>query len=474
MADLDNDRLEELDTLQSIYPELVRDPNNPYIATIAIRVAPTKPLPITFEPEKDVQRLAYLPPLRLEIDLPEEYPAHAPPTITPTTWPSWLPADTKRRIAAEAAAIWEEYGGVTMLFSYISSLQEQAETAFGLDELTLPGGMRAELVEYSKRMKKELFDQETFECEVCLYPKKGSICYRMQRCSHVFCIECLQEYYNSCIKEGHVNLIRCMSTECGKNGSLGQKKDRLLSPKELLAIPIARDQVERYVKMKRKKKMESDPTMIFCPRTWCQGAIRTKKYPKIIDVTEIDESDSEAEEAAPQPQEEGPAETGPEKRPMGNKDMERLVVCEDCTLAFCAICLASWHGDFVRCQPRDATQLTEEEQASLNFIYKNTTPCPYCSIPCQKSSGCNHMTCAQCQTHFCYICSSWLNPDHPYKHFNDVKIGTCYQRLFDGVEGDELNGEIQFAGARGAEQMADFWAQEALRIQMELNEQDTQ
>ncbi|KAH9878783.1 hypothetical protein IAQ61_002057 [Plenodomus lingam] len=474
MEIVDDERAEELETLQSIYPELVRDANNPYVATIEILVQPIKPLPITFVPEQDVQRLAYLPALHLDFLLPSDYPAHAPPTVTPTTSPSWLPEQIRQRITVEVNSIWEEYGGGAILFAYIESLKEQAATTFGLQELTLPGSMRIELVDYSNRLKKELFDKETFDCGVCLEPKKGSACYRMQRCAHVFCVGCLQDYYNSCISEGHVNNVKCMSTECGKKGTAGQKKDRLLSPKELLAIPIPRDQVERYVNLKRKKKIESDPTMIFCPRSWCQGAMRSKKYPKIIDVTNMDQSDSEAEDAAHPQQDDNTAQSGPEKRFKGTEEMDRLVVCEDCQFAFCAVCLASWHGDFVRCEPRDATQLTEEEQASINFINKNTTPCPYCSIPCQKSSGCNHMTCAQCKTHFCYLCSAWLNPDHPYGHFNNVKIPSCFERLFDGVEGDELNGELQFAGPRGAEQLAEFWAEEALRIQMEINERDTQ
>jgi E3 ubiquitin-protein ligase RNF14 len=317
-------------------------------------------------------------------------------------------------------------------------------------------------------MKKELFDKETFDCEVCLEPKKGSACYRMARCSHVFCTACLQDYYNNCIKEGDVNNVKCMSTECGKNGSKGQKKDRLLSPKELLQIPLPREQVDRYAKIKRKKKIESDPSIIFCPRTWCQGAMRTEKYPKITDVSQMDDSDSEADEG--QEQTEANAinpDSGPEKRRVGIRGMERLQVCEDCELAFCAVCLASWHGDFVRCEPRDAAQLTEEDQASLNFIMKSTTPCPYCSVPCQKSMGCNHMTCVQCKTHFCYLCSAWLSPDNPYMHYNDVKNKACYQRLMDGVEGDVANGNVQFGGRRGAEQLADYWEQEAMRMQME-------
>ncbi|KAF1844807.1 RING finger protein-like protein [Cucurbitaria berberidis CBS 394.84] len=470
--DLGDERTEELDTLQSIYPELVLDPNQPYTARLDLLVAPTKPLPVTFEPDNDVQRLAYLPLLHLHIILPAEYPAETCPVVKVSTSPSWLPEHVLNRLADEANSIWEEYGGGTILFSYISSMQEQADASFGLEDLTLASSMRAELVEYSRRMKKELFDKETFDCGVCLEPKKGSACYRMERCSHVFCIACLQDYYNNCIKEGDVNNVKCMSTECGKSSNR-KKKDRLLSPKELLQIPIAREQVDRYATIKRKKKIESDPTIVFCPRTWCQGAMRTDKYPKITDVSQMDGSDSEPEEEDPAQHGGTDGPDGPEKRAIGVRGMERLAVCEDCNLAFCVICLASWHGDFVRCEPRDATQLTEEDQASLNFIQKNTSPCPYCSVPCQKSMGCNHITCTQCETHFCYLCAAWLNPDHPYAHFNDPKNKHCFQRLMDGVEGDLANDNIQFGGRRGADQVADFWEQEAMRIQMEVNDEDT-
>ncbi|KAF1923819.1 RWD-domain-containing protein [Didymella exigua CBS 183.55] len=465
MDEESDERTEELETLQSIYPELVIDPSNRYKATLDLLVAPTNPLPVTFSPGETVERLCYLPSLHVVLDLPADYPNEGPPHVEITTAPPWLPESRAQQLAGGAKLLWDEYGGGMVLFAYISSLQEQAETCFGIEELTLPTSMRKEQLDYSKRMKRELFDKETFDCEVCLEPKKGSACYRMERCSHVFCVACLQDYYNNCITEGAINNIKCMSTECG--GS--KKKDQLISPKELLQIPILHEQVERYVNIKRKKKMESDPNMMFCPRQWCQGAMRSPKYPKIIDVTQIDESDSEADDDPAQPE----APTGPEKRAVGVRGMDRLAVCEDCTLAFCVVCLSSWHGDFVRCEPRDANQLTEEDQASLNFIMKNTSPCAYCSVPCQKSFGCNHMTCAQCKTHFCYLCGAWLDPGRPYQHFNDPKNKGCFQRLMDGAEGDMVNGEVQFGGRRGAEQMAEFWEQEAMRIQMQMNDEDT-
>ncbi|KAH6642415.1 RING finger protein-like protein [Boeremia exigua] len=467
MDDTSDERTEELETLQSIYPELVIDPATPYTAALDLLVAPTKPLPVTFTPAQDTLRLDHLPALHVELHLPAEYPNNGPPHINISTALPWLPASVAQKLADDARLLWDEYGGGMILFAYISSLQEQAETCFGITELTLPASMQYELLHYSTRMKRELFDKETFDCEVCLEPKKGEACYRMERCSHVFCIPCLQDYYNNCITEGAVNNVRCMSTDCGGGGG---KKERLISPKELLRIPISRQQVERYVNIRRKKKMESDPNIIFCPRQWCQGAMRSDKYPRVTDVSQIDDSGSEAEEEATQPRVDAPA--GPEKRLVGVRGMDRLAVCEDCTLAFCVVCLSSWHGDFVRCEPRDANQLTEEDQASLNFIMKNTSPCAYCSVPCQKSFGCNHMTCAQCKTHFCYLCGAWLDPGRPYQHFNDPSNKGCFQRLMDGAEGDMANADIQFGGRRGAEQIADFWEEEAMRIQMRIHDED--
>ena len=469
----EDERTEELNTLQSIYPELVLDVGHPPTAAarLELAIAPLTPLPVVFEPEHTIERLSYLPPLIIEIILAEGYPAERPPSAKLATTPPWIPDDVLRELEKQGHALWEEYGGMQMLYAYVSYLQEAAETAFGVADawpdgaLKLPVSIKTAMLDLNNKLKKETFDKETFDCGVCLEPKKGSVCYRLQRCSHVFCKACLQDFYGNCIKEGHVNNVKCLSPDCGKTGNVPvdrRKKDRLLSPKELLQIPLPLETVTRFTQVRRKKKIEADPTVVFCPRQWCQGAMRTKKYPKIIDVTQIDESDEETDEPAA-----APVETEADERRKGMPNTDRLVVCEDCALAFCKVCLASWHGDFIRCINREVHELTPEEQASLNFILKNTSPCPTCSVPCQKAHGCNHMTCSQCKTHFCYLCGAWLDPGNPYQHFNEKKNKQCYYRLMDGAMGDEADGQIRFGGRRGAEQEAEFWEAEVLRMQIE-------
>jgi len=75
----------------------------------------------------------------------------------------------------------------------------------------------------------------------------------------------------------------------------------------------------------------------------------------------------------------------------------------------------------------------------------HTTPCPTCAAPAQKTHGCNHMICFKCNTHFCYLCSAWLSPDNPYKHYNADNTG-CYMRLWEleGGDGDDIG--IGYAG----------------------------
>lgn len=355
MADeaTEDEREEELNTLQSIYPELTFNLSNPLAAHIDLNVAPIKPLPVVFEPEQTIHRLSYLPPLHLEIILPDGYPKERPPSLKLTTTPPWLPDTVLEKLGREGHELWEEYGDMPMLFTYISNLQEAAETAFGLADnseegpVKLPPPLKTAILDLNNTLKRETFDKGTFDCGVCLEPKKGAVCYRLERCSHVFCQGCLQDFYNNCIKEGDVNNVKCLSPDCGKTGNAAidrRKKARLLSPKELLQIPLTLETVQRFAELKRKKKIEADKSIVFCPRSWCQGAMRTEKYPKITDVSQMDDSDSEEDETdEPQNNEDEPA-TNIQKRPVGRPGTNRLVICEDCNLAFCQQCLASWHG----------------------------------------------------------------------------------------------------------------------------------
>ncbi|KAL8784126.1 MAG: hypothetical protein Q9195_009170 [Heterodermia aff. obscurata] len=497
IAESDDERATELATLAAIYPELVLDSSDPYSASIHIPVEPIEPLAILFptvvdgvdlqsgaltppasddvqnvgsagkrghassQPEisglelataiaqevaQEEHLLSHLPPLHLRISLPNGYPTTKPPVFHLETSLPWLPEGKLKELREAGHCIWEDMGRDQVVYSYMDHLREAAENAFGLTGetkrfLEVPQNLKIALMDFDLKAKRAKFEAETFECGVCIEPKKGANCHRLLLCGHVFCVECLQDCFNTCISEGDVGQVKCMATRCDDHPS---KDDPTLDPSELLQIPLSHDQVQRYIKLKRKKKYEADPTTIYCPRAWCQGPART--------------NDSNKAEGPAKP--DGPPVHrkifDPKDRDTIPPPADRLAICSDCSFAFCIVCKASWHGQYFHCLPRVAAELSEEERASEEYMKLHSTPCPTCLARCQKSMGCNHMICYKCNSHFCYLCSAWLIPDNPYQHFNNEK-SACYMRLWeleagDGGEGvgigfgGGINGEGGFGG----------------------------
>ncbi|RJE25149.1 Ring finger protein [Aspergillus sclerotialis] len=413
----DDDRSVELSSIAAIYPEIVIDPASPYKASLELPVAPSNPLRVCFEQKsepnfpvvltpptsvdtsetgsavkgdfrpstvdasKDVHLLSHLPPLNLDIELPERYPSEQPPMMVPA------------------------YGK-----------KQCAESAFDLndtpdDEAHFSRDLKIALLDFNNKAEREKFEQETFECG---------------------------DFYNTCITEGDVDSVKCLAPDCSKEqqtseneGKRSKKRAQTLSPSELLHIPLEQETVQRYVFLKRKKRLEADKTTIYCPRKWCQGAARSKKHPKPTDLMTDDFDVSDDEEGRPV------------FDPLGDEAQlppvaDRVAICEDCGYAFCSVCKKGWHGELVRCFPRREAELSAEEKATEEYLKKYTSPCPTCNAPCQKRMGCNHMICFKCATHFCYLCSSWLSEDNPYRHFNDLN-SDCYNRLWDMEGGDGIN-----------------------------------
>ena len=467
----DDERSIELSTIQAIFPELITDPQDRFIACLDLAVAPSKSFPVIFpplatvaappqqptppssinpnhangapgvdvQPIVEIRYLSYLPSLRLKIALPEGYPSDAPPAIQLTSHPPWLPDSKIQELQGQAEILWEENGKNQVLYDYIDHLQQTAEDGFGLvpaggSALVLAQELEVPLLDHDLTMKRRKFEQETFDCGVCLEPKKGLVCHRLQLCGHVFCVECLQDFYNNCITEGDISQVKCLAPTCEKEvpnlhvqgDKRKRKADRTLDPSELLQIPIGQEKVQRYVMLKKKKRLESNRKTIYCPRKWCQGPARTGKRRNSNEDSDDDDND--------QIQEYDPNANQDTLPPPG----ERLAICEDCAFAFCSVCKTGWHGEFQDCYPRRQYELTKEEKASEEYLQAHSTSCPTCNARCQKTMGCNHMICFQCKTHFCYLCSAWLQADNPYVHFN-TKWQPCYQRLWELEEGDGID-----------------------------------
>lgn len=419
--DAEDEREQELSSISAIYPEIAIDPKNPFDISLEIAVAPANPIKVRFppptdgsinllphgtnhgtEPKEDTHALAYLPAIQLHLTLPNGYPENVPPTVQLATSLDWLPATILGQLQEQAAVLWEEYGHLQVVFSYIDHLQQAAENGFDLGDGTLDidQDLKISLLDFDIRTKRQKFEQETFDCGVCLEPKKGSSCYRLQKCGHVFCVECLRDFYVNAITEGDIVNVKCLAPDCGverdNNTRRAKRAARTLGPNELLQIPIERSLVQRYVDLKRKKKLESNKNTVYCPRQWCQGPASVKRRIK-KELSQFDDDEESAEESEALPTEDA-------NKTVDKAVNDRLRICEDCDYAFCRVCLTGWHGEFIRCWPKSTAELSELDQASYDYIRIHTSPCPTCSSPSQKTHGCNHMNCSQCHTHFCYLC----------------------------------------------------------------------
>ncbi|KAI1375141.1 RWD-domain-containing protein [Hypoxylon crocopeplum] len=469
----------ELSTIAAIYPELQVDENDPHTVSIELSLNLANPLTVLFPaategappvppengqlpaaPVVDSHSLSYLPPLQVRIALPDGYPEKKPPKVVLSTSPQWLSEQILRKLEGEAEPLWEEMGRDQVIFTYIDNLQQSAENVFGLvdDKGHLEVGLehKIAILDHDIKAKQTAFGKETFECGVCLDPKKGTVCHRLLDCGHVFCVECLQSFYNNAITEGDIASIQCLEPNCAKDredaikGSIRKKKAKTaISPSELLQIPLEHDMVMRYVMLKHKNEIESDKDTVYCPRSWCQGAARSKKHKKPEGLEFVEASDDESDEDG----------AGGDKAKTKTTDKELLAICEDCSFAFCTRCEQSWHGEFEFCLAKNTLErITLENMKSLEYLRMHTTPCPSCDAPCQKTQGCNHMCCFRCHTHFCYLCSSWLDPSNPYRHFNvesEDPDNTCYQKLWEG-DGNDVEhadgGEPGGAGGPGNDQ----------------------
>ncbi|KAJ0360735.1 hypothetical protein COL154_007321 [Colletotrichum chrysophilum] len=480
-ADSDDPRDDELSSLHAIFPELEPDDQNPYSFSIELPVHPAKPVTVTFpaasnadvpvaaqipgvEPRVESHELFHLPSVVVRISLPQGYPSEKPPSVSISTSPPWLSKEATRKLEDDGPRLWEEMGRDMVAFTYIDHVQQAADDVFGMVDgngaLEIDPLHKIAVLDYDIEATRAAFAKETFDCGVCLDPKKGSVCHKMLDCGHIFCTQCLQEFYDNAITEGDLATVRCLAPNCAKEraetqSASGRTKKRkvktAISPSELLQMGLSQDTVTRYVTLKYKNELESDKNTIYCPRSWCNGAARSKKHRKPDGLEDVESSDEETDE-------EGQGTDGKQKTKKTFDVGDLLAICEDCGFAFCSRCFQSWHGEFFRCTPkRDKEEMTAEEQASIDYINLHTTPCPTCGVPAQKTHGCNHMICFRCASHFCYLCSAWLDPRNPYAHFNEQpngKFTSCYMRLWELEGGDGDDVDVGFAGGRQQQQQA--------------------
>ncbi|KAG7450277.1 uncharacterized protein BT62DRAFT_962071 [Guyanagaster necrorhizus] len=423
---------EEWEVLEvSIYPECVSSGICDTSVKLEIPVEFSEPRTVSISNDGLSQSLSLtvLPPLLLHIDLPLAYPLYDPPQLVSIhATHLWMPRLSK--LQSTLSRMWQP--GETVLYNWVEfihggeflhSVDLTSDTDPTVINLPHPAPQLLSplLAAYEVSSKSNRFAQNSYPCSICLTSHKGSKCLQLT-CGHVFCRPCLEDFWQMCVREGEVSRVGCPDPRCVKFGREANEEEvaRILTPEE----------IQRWRRLKEKCMLEKDPTIMHCPMTFCQTAV--------------------------------PKQTANDEE----SGWDRLRTCPSCLCSFCSICKHAWHGPISPCLASAPNEIVKEylalaegssrrevllrkygrgnvlklvnayheDQLSRQWLESSTMACPGCEVHVEKAMGCNHMTCARCQMHFCYRCGAKLNGSNPYVHFS-TPGARCYNKLFDFEQG---------------------------------------
>ena len=282
------------------------------------------------KPSSDILSIAlsHLPSISVQLYLPSSYPSTSPPQVVSISCAhSWLTDAAIERLSANLRdklddTPMNDYGMLWDLCEWFRSGEFLQST-----KLLTPEGLRYVNSQYvysymndnsislyhpaptlllpilrrhDALVNSASFESQTYDCSICITSIKGKRGILLS-CSHVFCRECLVNFWTLLITEGDIFRVGCAHEQCIKD-------KRLANEQELVSVlPAAL--VERWKLLRQKRAAELDPTLQFCPVAICQALV-SSPYPEI---------------------------------PVGQEaGSQRLRICDQCQFSFCSLCRRSW------------------------------------------------------------------------------------------------------------------------------------
>lgn len=455
-------KIEELLTLVSIYYDIADVDCQLLKGSIRIPLPLDAPIKLRLRSQDGITReteIGHLPPLIFNFELPERYPFHENPTVEFIC--DFIDPDRLQSLTQSMVAKWEDAKDV-ILFAMVSALIEQSNDGiFQPSHIDCISSSKYDYYgQYDQDQRTRKFNASTFGCEICQAEFKGIRCSRFQACGHVYCNDCLLQYFTSLIEGGYVEKVHCPNPECTKQelesrdslikSTASESFDfeffrrKLLTPAVSLSLLLTilndSDLQSRYLKMFQDHQLALiaklfPMRLVACPRQGCPSMIFRENM------------------------------------------TSRLVICRVCDYAFCNTCRKSFHSDSIDCAKKAAhlryqgipiealeawvtlekdstarreirlryghellTQMAHEY--TMDRLFEELTAdealdfskCPTCDMIIQRSEGCNKMRCTSCLTSFCYLCGDCLDYNNPYDHYNE-SFNRCYGKLFQGMPG---------------------------------------
>ena len=224
----------------------------------------------------------------------------------------------------------------------------------------------------------EKFSIQKIECRICedlLGNNISNDINRCQKCKSYFCSECLYEHAKELVKNGKIIGCPYCFDEYSDDRVMtifNFNKDNKTEINNLKYL---------YKKIKLKFFVLSNPDLVFCPITNCDGY--AKKNSSLL-------------------------------KHICNKGHE-----------FCIRCGEFWHQNGKCPDDEVVDELFREYCEKLRLKV-----CPSCGITTFKKDGCNHITCSYCRQNWCWICEEvFISVEEHYQN----PRSNCYQRMLEGI-----------------------------------------
>ncbi|XP_056422441.1 E3 ubiquitin-protein ligase RNF217 isoform X2 [Hyla sarda] len=221
----------------------------------------------------------------------------------------------------------------------------------GTGELPLsPASLELEL---SPFLISSLADKVLMSCRVCLEDKSLK---PLPCCKKGVCEECLKRYLSSQVQLGQVE-IKCPITECNKH-----------LDESTILFNLPHDDIIKYKYFLELSRIDSSTKP--CPQ--CKHFTTFKRKIHI---------------------------------PTPSKSENKFKIqCPSCQFVWCFKCHSPWH-EGVNCREyKKGDKLLRHWANEIEYGQRNAQKCPRCKVHIQRTEGCDHMTCSQCNTNFCYRC----------------------------------------------------------------------